>query len=139
MKNQETPKPRRTIALSRNLLNYSLGDHPKDVETPDPISLTTPHMADGIEDLISKFIKGQEVPIQSDPYFHGNLPEVDKMDKIEREIYSRQVRATIVEAQQVIADKQAESRKLKLTHQQEEIDRLRKLQTPPPIPPPLDP
>lgn len=120
-----SPMARRIIALQRDHQSYSLGDHPKDVETPDPVSMTTPGMALTLPDLIERFVRGQEIPLQSDPYFHEDLPDVDKMDKVERELYGREVRQKIADAQAVLAQAKEKSQRMRIEDQAKEIEKLK--------------
>lgn len=121
---------RRKIALHRDWMNYELGDHPKDFEKPSTKPpITRPNGVDDIGKLVERFIKGREVPLQDDPYYNGDLPDVDKMSKTEKADYGRAVRKKIAEAQAVIDGAMAESRKRQIADQQAEIERLKSSKT----------
>lgn len=116
---------RRKIAIQRNNLDYQLGDHPQDLEYPDPISDTIPNQTLPLNKLIEKFIRGQAVPIREDAYFLGDLPDPNSMDKIDREMLKRNVAEQIREAQETIKLAQEEQRLNEKNKQQAEIERLK--------------
>jgi hypothetical protein len=113
-------------ALYRGQTSYELGMHACDVEYPNSDSMTVPDMVDPLATLLGKLVRGQAVPINEDPYYHGDLPDLDRMDKVDREMYKREVYQRIKDAQQTIKERQEESKRLQIADQRAEIERLRK-------------
>lgn len=127
-KTEKSPSPplsRRTgVAIRRSHANFRLGDHPKDYEFNDGVSDVVPGMSDSIQDLLDRFVKGQEIPIQGDPYYHDNLPDIERMNKIDREMLKRDVQKEIARNRQIIQDANKKSQKMKHDDQAKKIQEL---------------
>ena len=114
--------------LHRDNLNFVLGEHIKDKEKNSGISLTTPGMAEDLPTMIERLVKGRAVPIQQDPYFHGDLPDLDRMDQAELEMYRREVYMKISDAEKTIKDAQRRKTEIIMEQQQKQIELLKKNQ-----------
>ncbi|AJK28260.1 hypothetical protein [Eel River basin pequenovirus] len=108
----------------RTHANFVLGERPGDMEANSGKSLTTPGMADSLRTIIDRFVSGRDIPISQDPYFLGDMPDPNDMDKTEREMYKRHVHQTIKEKREEIANLQAQSTQMRIDDQQARIKEL---------------
>lgn len=97
----------------RTNANFKLGDGVKDTEFFSMPSRAVPGMAVPLQELISRYVKGREIPLQSDPVYEGhlNIPDLRVMDKVEREVYAQKVRAQISDYRNRLAEAEAQKEK----------------------------
>lgn len=89
--------------------NFNLGEYPKDIEIYDlelNPSLTIPDQAPSLGELIQRYQTGREIMAQSEPIFdeHLNLPDVSRMDKVEKEMFRKTIQREISNYQTALAD-----------------------------------
>lgn len=70
----------RPTAFLRTPYNYNLGDDIKDMEIPDPVSLTVPDMSMPLKTLIERYTRGLPIPTLQPIYSDEDYPDVEKMD-----------------------------------------------------------
>lgn len=129
------------IRIIRTHENFKLGDFPGDMEEPKGQSLTIPGMSIPLQTLLDRYIQGREIPLQDDPYYDGhlNLPDVSRMDKVEKELYSQQLRRQIKEYQNSLAAAANEKEQNYVQSLQQKIQDLEKLANAPATPELPDP
>lgn len=117
----------KTIRIRTNA-NYKLGDGPKDYEPDCSMpSEVRPGMTDNLMDMVNRLVQGREVPLNQDPYYHGDLPEIDKMDKTDIEMYKRSVYEFIAQKESEIKDLKQQGKNDYQKHRESEIQRLQAL------------
>lgn len=118
----------------RTHMNYSLGEFPTDKEHPSSKSLTVPDMATPLKDLMERYIRGRDIPMQKEPVFeeHLNLPDVRTMTKVEKEQFAQKVRAQIADHRsrlQQAKKASEEAKKAEIELKLQELETLKASQT----------
>lgn len=112
--------------LIRDTYNFKLGDYIGDLEHPDPKSLTVPGMAIPLPELINRLVTGREVPVNN-PMYDGSidLPDPRTMDKVEKELFAREVHTKIRELRNGLEKAEKEKSTNKIQDLQNQISKLK--------------
>lgn len=79
--------------IVRTPFNFQLGEYPKDKETFVNPTLTKPEMSMPIREILQRYQNGREILTAKETFYDGHLPfpDTSRMDKVDRELYRRQV------------------------------------------------
>ena len=110
----------------RTQFTYALGEGFSDVETPSSKSETIPGMALTVEQIMARIRSGQELTIQQPVYEgHLNLPDVRRMDKVEKEMFAREVRQSVKDLQDKLQQEKKEKHQKEVSDLKAELDQMK--------------
>ena len=110
------------LSRFRTNYNFKLGQYPNDLETNDEVSMTIPDQVLSMQQLLERYVAGRDVQFRQDAVYEQHLysmemPDPRQMDKVEKEMYTRQMRQMIHDYDShhaaVAADKLAAEKKAK--------------------------
>lgn len=95
--------------MFKTMYNYSHGEEAGDLEVPVGVSMTIPDQSMSVQEILLRHSRGLSVPGDGRvPQYFGDdvVPDLGRMDKIDLEMYRRNIAGEIVDLRNRLKDEQ---------------------------------